>query len=382
MEALIRQMKSELEVADEKTRREMIQRIQEMMYSMESSDDTVNRVGYLSLQISAARIGIDMHIFSILSESKGPLSIHDLQHATGANIILLGRLLRYMSSVGLVLQQGPSLFSASQVSKNLAGKGNQGAICHCFETCGPMFQELPGFLRRHNYSNIEDGENTVFQDAFKIKLPAYQWFAINPERLRWFNDYMSSRRHSTETWLSVYDIEPDQLKCHSGDEIYVNIGGGIGQQCQEFINKFPNTAGRVVLQDLSHTIEQALQTPGVRNMAHDFFKPQPVLGAKFYFLRGVLHNWPDEKAKEILKEVVSAMGKESIILIDEPIVPDSGLHQYVAAMDMTMMCALAGIQRTHSQWVSLLNSVGLRILSHVYYKPAAYEGVMSVIPSP
>jgi len=71
--------------------------------------------------------------------------------------------------------------------------------------------------------------------------------------------------------------------------LYVNVGGGIGHQCAEFRNKYPASQipGRVVLQDLPATIERALPTEGVENMAHDFFQPQPVKGRFLSPLRPV-----------------------------------------------------------------------------------------------
>ena len=74
------------------------------------------------------------------------------------------------------------------------------------------------------------------------------------------------------------------------------------------------------------------------------------------------------------------MGERSVILIDEPVLLVSNVHNYVAAMDLTMLCALGGIQRNYSQWVSLLESVGPQIVQHVYYKPDMYEGVLRVSP--
>jgi hypothetical protein len=95
----------------------------------------------------------------------------------------------------------------------------------------------------------------------------------------------------------------------------------------------------------------------------------------------VLHNWPDNKAKEILLSIIPAMNEHSILLIDEPVLPDSNVHQHVAAMDLNMMCALAGIQRTQSGWKTLLESAGLKIVGHVYHKPDMYEGVLKAVPA-
>lgn len=93
---------------------------------------------------------------------------------------------------------------------------------------------------------------------------------------------MASRREPELSWLSVYPVQErlgdDGDGCRPSRPLYVNIGGGIGHQCAQFRERYPDVPGRVVLQDLPHSIAAALPTPGVENMAHDFFEPQPVEG--------------------------------------------------------------------------------------------------------
>lgn len=89
---------------------------------------------------------------------------------------------------------------------------------------------------------------------------------------------MASRREGAETWLSVYPVEEETKAWNPEAPVFVNIGGGIGHQCAEFKAQYPQVAGRVILQDLPHTIDRALQILGVENMVHNFFEPQPVKG--------------------------------------------------------------------------------------------------------
>ena len=68
-----------------------------------------------------------------------------------------------------------------------------------------------------------------------------------------------------------------------------------------------------------------------------------------------------------------------MILIDEMILPDKGVHWQATTLDLTMMAALAAIERTRTQWVDLLGSVGLRIADVYTYTPSVYESIMTVI---
>ena len=99
----------------------------------------------------------------------------------------------------------------------------------------------------------------------------------------------------------------------------------------------------MVLQDLSPVIGAAPDIKGLEKMAYDFWEPQPIrgksivsklpmrwvlsrpiLGARAYYIRNVLHDWPDEKCKLILENIKSAMTSESVVLIDEMVIPNLG----------------------------------------------------------
>jgi demethylsterigmatocystin 6-O-methyltransferase len=54
----------------------------------------------------------------------------------------------------------------------------------------------------------------------------------------------------------------------------------------------------------------------------------------------VLHDWDDEKSLEILKNLVPAMGPDSLILIDEMVLPNTGVHWWSAWMDLHMLTIL------------------------------------------
>ena len=79
-----------------------------------------------------------------------------------------------------------------------------------------------------------------------------------------------------------------------------------------FKQKFPNLCGKLILQDLPVVIDDVKGLPsGIEAMKHDFLKPQQVRNAQAYYLRTVLHDWPDKQARETLKDNRGAMGKHS-----------------------------------------------------------------------
>ena len=84
----------------------------------------------------------------------------------------------------------------------------------------------------------------------------------------------------------------------------------------------PQYPGKLVLQELSEVIaaatEMGVAGHGIELQVHDFFTPQPIKGARAYFMRSVLHDWPDESCRRILYHLKDAMEPGySRILINE-----------------------------------------------------------------
>ncbi|KAM4056182.1 o-methyltransferase [Hirsutella rhossiliensis] len=378
MESALAQIKHFASMADAGTRRQLMVSVHELAYSLEDVNDTVHRYGYLLLQTAAAKIGFDLGIFKYLAAADGPLTVEQVAARTGAETLLMSRYLRYLASIGAVRETAKAEYQANNVTKNLADRAAEAGVSHCFETIGPQYQALPSFLHKTSYRNPDDEMHTVFQDAWNTTRHGFAWFEDHPDNLRYFNDYMALRRGPDLSWLSVYPVGQEARDWDPQRPVYVNIGGGIGHQCAEFRGRYPDLPGRVVLQDLAHSIAKALPTPGVENTVHDFFEPQPVKGAKFYFSRGVLHNHPDHKVRRLLQNTKSAMASDSIMLLDEMVLPEVGVDAYAAAMDLTMLSAFASMERTEAQWRSLLEDVGLTLVKTYTYNPLGYETVMDV----
>jgi hypothetical protein len=69
-------------------------------------------------------------------------------------------------------------------------------------------------------------------------------------------------------------------------------------------------------------------------------------------MRTIIHDWDDDKALEILKNLVPALAPDSRILIDDMVLPNTGVHWFPAALDI------------HSNY-----SLSLFILSSLYAHP-------------
>ncbi|ROV89818.1 hypothetical protein VMCG_09489 [Cytospora schulzeri] len=342
------------------SRQALIRELYEIILSVEAPEDTARRIALYTLT------------------SSGPKSLEELQHKTKAHPITLGRLLRYMSSVGLVHEAGINRFKASRKCKNLATPEAVTILTHFFENCSPLFQEMPAFLRHNNYQDVTDGKATIFQPAYKTNLDTYTWFSQNPEHREALIKYMAMEQTTRGRWLDEYPIERNTQGWDPDLPVFVDVGGNVGHYCASFKTRFPDVRGRVILQDLPSTLAHSLQTPGVEAQEHDFFEPQPVKGAKFYHLGWILHNWNDEKSKQILHQIKSAMSAESVLLINDMILPEAGVPTFAASLDLVMLGACASRERTMKEWEELLGDVGLVVREAITYNTELCHGLIGV----
>lgn len=103
-----------------------------------------------------------------------------------------------------------------------------------------------------------------------------------------------------------------------------------------------------------------------------------VSGARAYYMRYIMHDYPDEKCHRILRNTTAAMDRESVILIDDVIIPNERANPHSTDKDIAMMVNFAAMERTESQWLSLFDSAGLRLLKSATYNEASGESIQVV----
>lgn len=225
--------------------------------------------------------------------------------------------------------------------------------------------KLPEYLRKTGYKNPKDAFDGPLQFVNGNQDHYFTFIEKNPRVQSAFNQTMAIPRLSfgEEEWFEYFPVKEKLLRGITEDDILLaDIGGGRGHDLVAFQKKYAGVPGRLVLQDLPVVINNLKGLPkGIELAAHDFFTPQPLKGARAYYMRTVLHDWPDKQAQNILKNLRDAMGKDSLLLIYELIVPDEDHTVWHAQMDITLMATLAALERTRQQWVDLLDAAGLKL---------------------
>ena len=85
-------------------------------------------------------------------------------------------------------------------------------------------------------------------------------------------------------------------------------------------------------------------------------------GADVYVLSRVLHDWDDERCREILRHCARAMPDHADLLIVERMLPEDGSASMATAWDLHMMCNVGGRERTVDHYAGLLRDAGLELV--------------------
>ena len=222
----------------------------------------------------------------------------------------------------------------------------------------------PEFLEARDYKSPDDAYETPFQQAFGTKLHHFEWLAQNPEQQHAFNTVMETgnRVVEGEQWYDFYPYD-ERLGNDVDRVLLVDIGGGKGHDLARFKEK-KNPTGRLVVQDLPEVISD-IQPPlphGIEPQSYNMFDAQPIKGAKAYYMRTVLHDWPDKQALQALQRVREAMAKDSVLLINENTLPETDVPKFNASVDLIMMTMFSSLERTDKQWLSLLERAQFKVV--------------------
>ncbi|PYH29860.1 S-adenosyl-L-methionine-dependent methyltransferase [Aspergillus neoniger CBS 115656] len=384
---------------DEETQSRLSQALHHALMAIERPLDTVRRISFAPLQLTMTKVAMDLNLFELLVSDGRPKSLGELMELTGAQSLLLRRILRYLSGFDLVHEPKVDCFKASPATQALALPGFGAGINHHFEIQLPAWQTLPSFLAANEYRSPSDSSPTAFQQAHGTELTAFAWAMDKPHIFKEFSLWMTAQRHGQPTWMDVFPL--DQLKCgrnnHTntqypeadvdGEEheapLFIDIGGGMGHQCFALVDRLGPELGtrrRIILKNIPAVLSHAISHPRIDRLVHDFWDPQPIWGASFYYMRNVLHDYPDDKCVQLLRLQSKAMAPDgsSSLLIDEIVFPETGAGPREVEMDLAMMACLAARERTKDKWDKLFRAARLSLFEVFTYASDLSQSIMVV----
>ncbi|KFY73693.1 hypothetical protein V499_06221 [Pseudogymnoascus sp. VKM F-103] len=332
---------------------------------------------------SSLRTLLEMGVFDILPADGSEMSAEELAKKLGVDEALLVRLMRIVIPT-FFEEPRPEVYTHtpnSRVYLELPLRANFKMMYD--ETCFASMK-MTEFFKKNGYINPDSRSNNPYTYAHDTKgLNMFEFLLQNPERFKNFNDAMQARSSQTSLPYDLFPFKNKLGEVQTTDEtvLLVDVGSGIGQATLAIREACRDVKGKIVMQDQKEVIE-GIAGPlptGVVGMAHDFFKPQPVKGALYYYIHRCLHDWPDSDCLLILQHLAAAMEPGvSRILISEIVMPVGHVDIQTAWSDINML-TFSGVERSEKQWVDLLENAGLKIANMHGDDGGCYFRVLEVV---
>ncbi|KAE8340116.1 hypothetical protein BDV24DRAFT_152309 [Aspergillus arachidicola] len=337
-------------------RLQLLQALDKLRGAVEPPIQSLLNICWAAHPLVAIRTAIGMGVFDAFAAAGGAeLTVNELNEKTKGDKDLLDkghfsfRIMRLLSANRLFTETGVDKYQPQPLA--LVFATGPRPVSHMILRATAYTHE---FLEARGYQSPDDAYETPFQRAYGTKLHHFEWLAQHPEEQHAFN--------TGEQWYDFYPWE-ERLASEADRVLLVDIGGGKGHDLARFKEK-KNPAGRLILQDLSEVIQdiQAPLAQGIEAQGYSMFDPQPIRGAKAYYMRTVLHDWPDKQALQALQRIREAMADDSVLLINENSVPETGVPRFNASVDLIMMTVFSSLERTEKQWLSLLERAQFNVI--------------------
>jgi hypothetical protein len=350
----------------------------------------LNARPYLNVTV---RIALELSLFEAIP-AFGHLTLKELAKEINTSEEFIFRLVRVLGAFEILEVTYPPpnhppnhLMSLAHtpMSRLLISPAAKASFRNHFEILLPAhLSSAPGYYHKYGFKSPEDFKNVPFTFAHGAQDEGFFDLLVKDEnKFKLFNDAMEI--------MAVLGMKPlgslfafDKLVSNEDGVALVDIGGGKGQMLKAIQEAYPHMKGKLVLEDLKAVLDGGvIVSEDVKLQTYDFFKEvQPIKGkppcveevtrriplttrlGSNYFLKSIIHDWPDEACLQILSNLAPAMRghPHSKLLICELVLPDQYPEPAKVVRDI-MMLFIGGQERNLFQWHGLLQRAGFKIVN-------------------
>lgn len=282
--------------------------------------------------------------------ANGPLPIEALADRVGADADALGRLLRALIGRG-VFRRCDGRYELNSLAATLCSDAPV-SISAAAQFYGSREQ-------RERWTLLVDSIRTGLSVVPALHgKESFDYFADEPELAELFNQTMTNISElTTASVVAGYDF--------SAYPTIVDVGGGHGPLLAAILAAAP--ASRGVLYDLPSVVasahpllEKHRVADRVRIAEGSFFDTVPG-GGDAYILKNIIHDWRDETAVRILRNVRAAAGPQARVLLVEMVIPEHDRDFPGNWVDLEMLLNLGARERTAAEYRYLLSEAGFEM---------------------
>ena len=284
----------------------------------------------------------------------GPKSIDELAKETGVHGQSLHRVLRMLASCDVFREDEQGRFHLTPAADLLRTSVPHTLHHAALMVAQDIFWKPVGELDKV----VRTGENGMVPI---FGAPFFDYLESNKEAGAIFHRGMSSLSDLENAPIAgAYDWTPFKT--------IVDVGGGHGGFLIEALKLAPNAKG--INYDAAHVLKDARvneQTGQWSCVEGDFFKNVPAGDA--YVLKRILHDWTDDVCVTILSNIRKAMNPGGRVVVVDCVIPPGNEPHGGKVLDVLMMSALPGFERTEKEFAALFQRAGLKF-ARVIQAPA------------
>jgi hypothetical protein len=308
------------------------------------------QLGIGHLMASALQVVVRLEIADRLAA--GPRPVADLARESEVREDGLYRVMRTLASVGVFDETAPRQFGLTLAGQMLR-RGVPGSM-------HDMALWITSPFHFRTYAELMHSVKTGQPAAEKVTgMPVFEYLARDEELAAIFNNAMSGfSETAVAAALQAYDF--------GGIDLLVDVAGGHGAVLGAILARYPEMRG--VLFDLEHVVSGAgprLEAAGVQDRLRtehgDFFKGVPA-GGDAYVMKHIIHDWDDERASLILRNIARAMGdKKGRVILLEAVIPPGNAPHMGKVIDLEMLVMPGGRERTEQEFRDLFAQSGFAL---------------------
>lgn len=281
----------------------------------------------------------------------GPLTIDELAARVGADADALHRLLRALIGRGVFRRGRDGRYELNSLADTLRS-GAPASMTWAARFYGSAEQ-------RERWTQLVDSIRTGTSVVPALRGKAsFEYFAEQPELAELFDQTMTSISElTTAPVVAGYDF--------SAHRTIVDVGGGQGPLLAAILAAAPGSRG--VLYDLPRVVASAPNLLRDHNVADrvgivagSFFDHVPG-GGDAYVLKNIIHDWSDDKAVQILRNVRAVASPRTAVLLVELVIPQHDRDFPGKWADLEMLLNLGARERTAAEYRALLGQAGFRM---------------------
>jgi O-methyltransferase domain/Dimerisation domain len=255
--------------------------------------------------------------------ANGPKSAEALASEAQANPAFLYRVLRALAGMGIFEETQPGTFKNTPLSD----------LLKTASTSLRAFALMMGEEHYQAWGKLVEGVQSG-QAPFELTygMPVFEYFAQNARPSEIFNQAMTSFAAGVHSAAAhCYDF--------SGFKTLVDVGGGHGKLLETLLSQNPALKG--ILFDLEHVIAGAQVLKDqfgerVSLVGGDFFQ-SVASGGDAYILSTVIHDWSDDLALKILRNIHAAMPAQATLLLVEHVIEVDNRPSMGKMLDINML---------------------------------------------